>query len=378
MIERTVFSEEHLQFQQSLRRFLASEVAPRHASWEERGYVDRSLWTSAGQAGFLCPTLPECYGGSGADKLYSVMLTEEIARSGASGLGWALHSDIVAPYIESYGLDAAKCNYLPRMARGDLVGAIAMTEPSAGSDLKSIRTTAIRHGDEYVVNGSKTFITNGWHCDLVILAVKTDSSKGAKGISLLLAEAGVPGFSKGKLLKKSGMRALDTAELFFDDMRVPVTNLLGVEGQGFSYLLQQLPWERLQAAIYSIAAAEAAISATIAYTRERKAFNQELMGFQNTRFVLAELQTEIQIGRVFVDRCIKLLQQQALDATVASMAKYWATNLQFKTMDACVQLHGGYGYMLEFPIARAWADAAIYRLAGGSNEIMKELIGRSL
>jgi len=340
--------------------------------------VSREIWNRAGSEGFLCPTVPEEYGGSGGDQLFSISVIEEIAVAGASGLGWSLHSDVVAPYILSYGTEALMKHYLPKMVKGDVVGAIAMTEPGAGSDLKGISTTAERVGEEYVVNGSKTFITNGLHCDLVILAVKTDSQDGAKGISLLLADATLPGFTRGKLLKKSGMHALDTTELFFQDMRVPVSNLLGNEGQGFALLMQQLPWERLQAAIHSISAAEAALSLTIEYTKERHAFGRELLAFQNTRFTLSELKTEVQIGRVFVDKCTELLLQEKLDTTVASMAKYWSTNLRFKVTDACVQLFGGYGYMHDFPISHAWADAGIYRLAGGSNEIMKEVIGRSL
>ncbi len=378
MINRTLFNGEHYLFRDNLKRFLAREVLPYHSQWEERGYVSREIWNRAGSEGFLCPTVPEEYGGSGGDQLFSISVIEEIAVAGASGLGWSLHSDVVAPYILSYGTEALMKHYLPKMVKGDVVGAIAMTEPGAGSDLKGISTTAERVGEEYVVNGSKTFITNGLHCDLVILAVKTDSQDGAKGISLLLADATLPGFTRGKLLKKSGMHALDTTELFFQDMRVPVSNLLGNEGQGFALLMQQLPWERLQAAIHSISAAEAALSLTIEYTKERHAFGRELLAFQNTRFTLSELKTEVQIGRVFVDKCTELLLQEKLDTTVASMAKYWSTNLRFKVTDACVQLFGGYGYMHDFPISHAWADAGIYRLAGGSNEIMKEVIGRSL
>lgn len=378
MIDRTLFKEEHQLFRDNLKRFLAREVLPYHSQWEDRGYVDREIWRRAGFEGFLCPTVPETYGGSGADQLFSIAVIEEIAIAGASGLGWSLHSDVVAPYIMKYGTETQKNRYLPNMVSGKVVGAIAMTEPSAGSDLKGILTTAKKDGDEYVVNGSKTFITNGHHCDMAILAVKTDPHEGAKGISLLLIDATLPGFSRGKLLKKSGMSALDTTELFFDDMRVPVTNLLGHEGQGFAMLMEQLPWERLQAALFSVAAAEIALSETIGYTRERRAFGRELLTFQNTRFTLSELKTEVQIGRVFVDKCVELLLQGKLDATEASMAKYWATNLRFKVTDACVQMHGGYGYMQDYSIARAWADAGIYRLAGGSNEIMKEVIGRSL
>jgi acyl-CoA dehydrogenase len=378
MIDRALFNEEHRLFRDNLRRFIAKEVLPYHSQWEERGYVSREIWNRAGSEGFLCPTVPVEYGGCGGDQLFSISVIEEIAIAGTSGLGWSFHSDVVAPYILTYGTEEQRKHYLPKMVAGDVVGAIAMTEPAAGSDLKGILTTAKKVGDEYVINGSKTFITNGLHCDLVILAVKTDSQEGARGISLLLADATLPGFSRGKLLKKFGMHALDTTELFFQDMRVPISNLLGQEGRGFALLMQQLPWERLQAAIYSIAAAEAALSLTIDYTKERHAFGRELLAFQNTRFTLSELKTEIQIGRVFLDKCVELLLQGKLDTTVASMAKYWTTNLRFKVTDACVQLFGGYGYMRDFPISKAWADAGIYRLAGGSNEIMKEVIGRSL
>ncbi|HMN15511.1 MAG TPA: acyl-CoA dehydrogenase family protein, partial [Bellilinea sp.] len=341
MIDRTLFNGEHCLFRDNLKRFLTREVLPFHSQWEERGYVSREIWNRAGSEGFLCPTVPEEYGGSGGDQLFSISVIEEIAIAGASGLGWSLHSDVVAPYILSYGTETQMKHYLPKMVKGEIVGAIAITEPVAGSDLKSILTTAKRVGDEYVVSGSKTFITNGLHCDLVILAVKTDSQDGAKGISLLLVDATLPGFSRGKLLKKSGMHALDTTELFFQDMRVPVSNLLGNEGQGFALLMQQLPWERLQAAIHSIASAEAALSLTIEYTKERHAFGREFLAFQNTRFTLSELKTEVQIGRVFVDKCAELLLQGKLDTTVASMAKYWSTNLRFKVTDACVQLFGG-------------------------------------
>lgn len=378
MIDRTLFGEEHRLFRDNLRRFLSREVMPHHSEWEERGHVDREIWHRAGLEGFLCPTVPEAYQGSGADPLFSIATLEEIASAGASGLGWSLHSDVVAPYILTYGTEAQKSHYLPKMVSGEIVGAIAMTEPAAGSDLKEISTTAKRRGDEYIVNGSKVFVTNGHHCDMAILAVKTDPHGGAKGVSLLLVDATSPGFSRGKLLKKSGMHALDTTELFFDDMRVPVDNLLGQEGQGFAMLMQQLPWERLQAAVYSIAAAESALGLSIDYARQRRVFGRELLAFQNTRFRLSELKTEVQIGRVFVDKCVELLLQGKLDPTEASMAKYWTTDLRFKVADACVQMHGGYGYMRDYPISRAWADAGIYRLAGGSNEIMKELIGRSL
>jgi alkylation response protein AidB-like acyl-CoA dehydrogenase len=378
MIERTLFSEHHVQFRDTVRRFLEREVAPHHARWEEQGYVDREVWTKAGEAGLLCTSMPEAYGGSDADKLYSVVLFEEIARQGFTGLGFGLHNEIVAPYILSYGTDAQKEKYLPAMARGEIVGAIAMSEPAAGSDLQGVRSTAADQGDHYLLNGSKTFITNGWHADLVIVVAKTDPSAGAKGTSLLLIERGMPGFEKGKRLKKVGMKAQDTSELFFDNVRVPKANLLGEANRGFVYLMQELPWERLQIAITAVEASQAAIDWTVEYTKERKAFGTTVASFQNTRFTLAELQTEVQVARVFVDRCIDLLMQKKLDTATASMAKYWCSDLQCKVIDACVQLHGGYGYMWEYPIARAWADARVQRIYGGTNEIMKEVITRSM
>jgi alkylation response protein AidB-like acyl-CoA dehydrogenase len=378
MIERSLFSEHHEQFRDTVRRFLEKEVAPHHARWEDEGYVDREVWTKAGEAGLLCTSMPEAYGGSDADKLYSVVLFEEIARQGYTGLGFGLHNEIVAPYLLSYGTDAQKAKYLPAMARGEIVGAIAMSEPAAGSDLQGIRSTATDAGDHFLLNGSKTFITNGWHADLVIVVAKTDPSAGAKGTSLLLVERGMPGFEKGQRLKKVGMKAQDTSELFFDNVAVPKSNLLGDVNRGFVYLMQELPWERLQIAISGIQAAQAAIDWTLDYTKERKAFGTTVAAFQTTRFKFAELQTEVQVARVFVDRCIELLMQKKLDTATASMAKYWCSDLQCKVIDECVQLHGGYGYMWEYPIARAWADARVQRIYGGTNEIMKEVIARSM
>jgi alkylation response protein AidB-like acyl-CoA dehydrogenase len=378
MIERTLYNENHLQFRDTVRRFLEKEVAPHHARWEEQGYVDREVWLKAGEAGLLCTSMPEAYGGADADKLYSVALFEEIARQGYTALGFGLHNEIVAPYILSYGTDAQKAKFLPAMARGKVVGAIAMSEPSAGSDLQGIRSTATDAGDHFLLNGSKTFITNGWHADLVIVVAKTDPTAGAKGTSLLLVERGMPGFEKGKRLKKVGMKGQDTSELFFDNVKVPKTNLLGDVNRGFVYLMQELPWERLQIAISGIEAAQAAIDWTIDYTKERKAFGTTVANFQTTRFKLAELQTEVQVARVFVDRCIDLLMHKKLDTATASMAKYWCSDLQCKVIDECVQLHGGYGYMWEYPVARAWADARVQRIYGGTNEIMKEVIARSM
>jgi len=379
MIPRTLFTEEHESFRASFRRFLDKEVVPHHEHWEEQGYVDREVWLAAGEHGYLCPSMPPEYGGSGADRLFSMVMMEEVAKVHASGLGFGLHSEIVAPYILRYGTDAQKQRYLPRMARGEIIGAIAMTEPGTGSDLQSIKTTASRDASgHYVVNGAKTFITNGWHADLVITVVKTDPARGAKGTSLLLIERGMTGFEKGRRLKKLGLKAQDTSELFFQDVKVPADHLLGAEGQGFAYLMQELPWERMQIAIDAVACAQQAIDETLAYVRERKAFGTTVASFQNTRFKLAEMQTQVQIARVFVDQCMVELQKGTLDAATAAMAKYATTDLQGKVLDECLQLHGGYGFMLEYPIARAYADARVSRIYGGTNEIMKEVVARSM
>ncbi|KRC30215.1 acyl-CoA dehydrogenase family protein [Acidovorax sp. Root219] len=383
MIERTLFNADHQAFAESFARFLDKEVAPHHAAWEEQGYVDRAVWTKAGENGFLCMALPEEYGGAGADKLYSVAQMEAIARAGFTGIGFGLHSEIVAPYLLHYGTEEQKRRYLPQLASGAMVGAIAMSEPAAGSDLQGIKATAVKSADgsHYVLNGSKTFITNGWHADLVIVVAKTDPAAGAKGTSLFLVERGMPGFEKGQRLKKLGMKAQDTSELFFTDVKVPADNLLGgpaMEGRGFICLMEQLPWERLQIAITAVAASQAAIDWTVDYVKQRKVFGQPVASYQNTRYTLAELQTEVQVARVFVDKCCELIGASQLDTATASMAKYWTTDLQCKVMDECLQLHGGYGYMWEYPITRAYADARVQRIYGGTNEIMKEVITRAM
>ena len=382
MIERTLFSADHEAFRDSFRRFMDKEIAPFHAEWEEQGYVDREVWRKAGANGFLCMTMPEAFGGAGADKLYSVVQMEELSRGGWSGIGYSLHSEIVAPYILHYGSEAQKARYLPRLASGEMIGAIAMSEPAAGSDLQGVKTTALRKSDEqgeyFLVNGSKTFITNGWHADLVIVVAKTNPAAGAKGTSLLLMERGMPGFDKGKRLKKIGLKAQDTSELFFNDVRVPVENLLGAENRGFINLMEQLPWERMQIAIGAVAKAQAAIEWTLAYVKDRKVFGQTVGAFQNTRFKLAEMQTEVQVAQVFVDKCLTLLLDDKLDTATASMAKYWVSDLENKVIDQCLQLFGGYGYMWEYPIARAFADARVQRIYGGTNEIMKEVISRAM
>ena len=378
MIPRTLFSPEHETFRDSARRFMEEEVKPHDEKWQEQGYVDREVWLKAGKNGFLCMSMPEEYGGAGADRLYSMALIEEQARANITSLGWSLHSEIVAPYLLNYGSETLKKKYLPKMASGEMIGAIAMSEPGAGSDLQGVKTNAIRKGDRYVVNGSKTFITNGWNCDLVIVVAKTDPTKGAKGTSLVVVDTSMKGFTKGKRLKKMGLKGQDTAELFFDNVEVPSENLIGQENNGFVYLMQELPWERMQIAIAAVAKTEAAIRWTIDYVRERKAFGKPVASFQTTRFKLAELTTEAQVARVFVDRCMELLLEKKLDTATASMAKYWVTDLECRVIDECVQLHGGYGYMWEFPISQAYVDARVQRIYGGTNEIMKELISRSI
>ncbi len=377
-IERTLFDSDHEIFRDTVRRFVEDEIAPFHAQWEKDGKISREAWLKAGELGLLCASMPEEYGGGGVERTYSVILLEELARAGATGPGFGLHSEIVAPYINSYGSEEQKRKFLPKMAKGEMIGAIAMTEPGTGSDLQGVRTTAIKDGNELVINGAKTFITNGEMSDVVIVVVKTDPDAGAKGISLVLVEADREGFRKGRNLEKIGLKAQDTSELFFDDVRVPMTNLLGEEGKGFIYLMQELAWERLQLSISAVANTEAAVEWTIDYTKQREAFGQPIMDFQNTRFKLAEVKTQATVARAFVDKLIALMLEDKLDAETAAMAKWWTSDTQCKVIDECLQLHGGYGYMWEFPIARAWADARIQRIYAGTNEIMKEIIGRSL
>ena len=378
MIERKLFSAEHEIFRAQVARFMEREVVPFHGQWEKDGQISRETWNKAGETGLLCPTVPADYGGAGADFLFSAIVLEELARVGATGPGFGLHSDIVAPYILHYGSESQKQTWLPKMVAGEAVGAIAMTEPGAGSDLQGVRTSAVPDGDSLVVNGSKTFITNGQHADLVLLVTKTDTTEGAKGTSLVLVEGSREGFRRGRNLEKVGMKAQDTSELFFDDVRIPSENLLGEMGQGFTYLIQELPQERLLVGITAVAATEAALEWTINYTRERQAFGQAIADFQHIRFRLAELKTETQVGRVFLDRCMEAHLEGRLDVEAAAMCKYWLTDLQCRVIDECVQMHGGYGYMWEFPIARAFADARVQRIYAGTNEIMKELISWTL
>ena len=377
-IKRTIFDEDLDIFRSMVRRFCEEEIQPHHEQWEKDGQISREAWLKAGELGLLCASMPEEYGGAGADRRYSIVVMEELARIGATGPGFSLHSEIVAPYIYRYGSEEQKQKYLPKMAKGECIGAIAMTEPGTGSDLQGVRTSAIRDGNELVVNGSKTFITNGQMADVVIVVTKTDPAAGAKGISLVLVEAGTEGFRKGRNLEKLGLKAQDTSELFFDDVRVPTTNMLGEEGKGFVYLMQELAWERLQVAIGAVSNTEAAVQWTIDYTKERKAFGKSIIEFQNTGFQLAEAKTEATVARVFVDKCIELMMAGELDAETAAMAKYWTSDLQNKILDTCLQLHGGYGFMWEYPITRAYADARVQRIYAGTNEIMKEIISRGL
>lgn len=379
MFRRTIFGQEHEMFREQVRRFVEAEIVPHHAQWEKDGRVSREAWQKAGKAGLLCATMPEEYGGAGADFLFSMIVLEELARVGAMGPGFSLHSDIVAPYLLHYGSDAVKAEWLPMMARGEAIGAIAMTEPAAGSDVQGIKTTAVRDGDTYIINGQKVFITNGGNCDLLVLACKTDPSQGARGTSLILVPAHTSGFRKGnQLLEKVGWKAQDTAELFFDDVRVPADNLLGGEGRGFYHLMEQLPQERLMQCVRSVAALEAALEWTIAHVTQRKAFGKSIADFQNTRFKLAETKAEVTMLRVFVDKCLEMHAAGELDAVDAAMGKMLTSEFLCNRLDDLLQMHGGYGYMWEYPIARAWADARGGRIAGGTGEIMREIIGRSV
>ena len=378
MILRTLYDSDHEMFRQSVRKFIETHAIPNHETWEKEGMVSDEVWLGAGSQGFLCPTVAEKYGGVDADFRYNCIVNEEIARSGCSGLGWTLHSDIAVPYIERYGTEYQKEKYLSRCVSGELITAIAMSEPGAGSDLQGTKTNAVLDGDHYILNGSKTFITNGQKSGLVIVVAKTDVSAGSKGISLFLVESEFEGFSKGKNLEKLGMKAQDTSELFFQDVRVPKENLLGEEGRGFIYLMQDLPQERLSIAVGAIANAQALLESTIDYTKERKAFGVSVASFQNTQFKLAELSAEISSAEVFLDRCTVLLLNDELDTVTASKLKLVATDLQCKVADECLQLHGGWGYMWEYPVCRAFADSRVQRIYGGSNEIMKLIISREL
>jgi alkylation response protein AidB-like acyl-CoA dehydrogenase len=379
MLARTLFTDEHHRFRQTVRRFMEKEVIPHYAQWEKDGCVSREVWRKAGELGLLGINIPEEYGGSGADDFrFSTIVMEELMLANAPGVGFSLHADTAVPYLLKYCTEEQKQRWLPGVAAGELILAIAMTEPGAGSDLAAVRTTAIRDGDHYVVNGAKTFITNGLLSDLVIAVVKTDPSAGHRGISLLVVERDMEGFRRGRKLEKIGLHAQDTAELFFENVRVPVTNLLGEEGKGFRYLMSNLPQERLTIAIKAVAACVFALQETVRYCKERTAFGQPIGSFQNSRFKLAEMETETQIAQVFLDRCVEELNAGTLTAEAGAMAKWWTTELEGRVLDQCLQLHGGYGYMLEYPIARAYLDARVQRIYGGTNEIMKEIIGRAM
>ncbi|MFI6743325.1 acyl-CoA dehydrogenase family protein [Nonomuraea sp. NPDC050451] len=378
-MRRDLFDEEHLLFRETVREFMAREVVPHHAQWEKDGIVPREVWKKAGELGMFGFSVPEEYGGAGVtDFRYNTVIVEEIIRIGASGLGFSLHNDVMAPYLVDLTDDEQKQRWLPGFASGELISAIAMSEPGAGSDLQGIRTTAIREGDHYLVNGQKTFITNGINADLVVVVAKTDPEAGARGTTLIVVERGMEGFERGRNLEKIGMKAQDTAELFFENVRVPVANRLGPrDGEGFFQLMHNLPQERLSIAVGAVAAAEAVLEETIEYCKTRQAFGRSIGSFQNTRFVLAELATETEIARHYVDKCILALNAGQLDAVDAAKAKWWTTELQTKVIDRCLQLHGGYGYMMEYPVAKAWLDSRVQTIYGGTTEIMKEIIGRS-
>lgn len=374
------FDDELRMLQDASRRFFQNEFVPHYDRWVDQGFVDRDAWHKAGAAGLLCAQIPVEFGGGGGDFRHEAVVLDEIGRLGLNGFSYMVHSSIVAPYIFSYGSQKQKNRWLPRMASGEMVGAIAMTEPAAGSDLQAIQTTAVRDGDEYVINGSKTYISSGQQCDLVIVVVKTDKTQKAKGTSLIVVEtADNPGFQRGQNLKKLGLKAADTSELFFNNCRVPATNLLGTEaGQGFGQLMNQLSAERLLVALSAVANMERALEITLVYVKQRKAFGQRILDFQNSRFQLAECKTEALIARNFVDHCVTQHLEGNLDAATASMAKYWCTEKLGEVVDTCLQLHGGAGYMEEYEISRLYADARVQRIVGGTNEIMKELIGRTL
>ncbi|WP_298518158.1 acyl-CoA dehydrogenase family protein [uncultured Nocardioides sp.] len=375
----SIYEQEHEDFRATARAFLAKEVTPYHDAWEEAGQVDREVWTKAGAAGLLCFDVDEEYGGAGAkDFRFNVVLTEELSRAGASGVGFPVHNDVIVPYISHLANDEQKRRWLPGLVSGELISAIAMTEPGAGSDLQGIRTTAVDKGDHYVLNGSKTFISNGILSDLVVVVARTDPDAGHQGISLLVVERGMAGFERGRNLDKIGMKAQDTSELFFDNVEVPKANLLGPEGSGFVSLMQNLPQERISIAAIAVAASELVLELCLDYAKTREAFGKPIGSFQHNRFLLAEMATEVHIARVFLNDCVLRLNAGEVDTALASMAKWWTTELQTKVVDRGVQLFGGYGYMTEYPIAKAFVDSRIQTIYGGTTEIQKEIIGRML
>ncbi|GLC96637.1 acyl-CoA dehydrogenase [Cupriavidus sp. TA19] len=377
-IQRTIFRDDHEMFRTTVRRFLERECLPRQAEWDKAGKVDRETWLKAGREGLLCVTLPTEYGGGGGDFGHSAIFNEEQARAGISGPGFGVHSDIIAPYLARIGNEEQKQRWLPKVCSGEYILAIGMTEPGTGSDLKAIRTTAIREGDEYVINGSKTFISNGLNADLIIMVCKTDPSAGSRGVSLIVVEADREGFRRGRKLDKVGQHAQDTAELFFDNVRVPVANLLGEEGKGFGYLMAELPQERLSIAISAAAKLEVSLEHTLAYVKDRKAFNQTVWDFQNTKFKLADIKAQAIAVRLMIDHYLGEHIRRRLTLEEAAVAKLYATEALGQALDQMVQLHGGYGYMLEYPVARAFADSRVTRIYGGTSEVMRELISRKL
>jgi len=379
LLERDIYaSEEHKMMQQMIQDFITTEIIDQTDEWEKNGMVSRDLWERAGELGLLCIDMPEQYGGTGLDFSFSALFIEELGKKGVSGPGFSLHSDIVAPYLLKYGTEAQKQKYLPLMATGKMITSIGMTEPSCGSDLKALKTTAVDKGDHYLVNGQKTFITNGYMSDMSIVAVKTNPGTQKEGVSLLIMESAYEGFEKGIPFKKLGMKAQDTCELFFDNVKVPKDNLLGEEGLGFKIMMTELARERLTVALNAIGGAQGAIENTIEYTSTRTAFKQPIAGFQNTQFKLAECTSQLQVHQAFLDRCTQLLSNHRLTAESASIAKYSATEMHSKVVDECLQLFGGYGYMWDFPIARMYADNRVARIYAGTNEIMKVLIARGL
>jgi alkylation response protein AidB-like acyl-CoA dehydrogenase len=378
-MKRTIFDADHEAFRDTVRTFCEKEIAPHHDQWEKDGIVPREVWEKAGELGLLGFMMPEEHGGGGiTDFRYNAILSEEVTRIGASGIGFVIQTDLVSGYLLSYATDEQKARWFPRFCSGEMITAIAMTEPGTGSDLQGIKTRAVLDGDEYVINGSKTFITNGINADLVLVVCQTDPEAGAMGFSLIAVERGTPGFERGRNLDKIGLKAQDTAELYFEDVRVPKENLLGEPGQGFIYLMEKLPQERLSISVVAAAACRAAIDMTLDYVKERKAFGKPIGSFQNSRFVLAELETEARIAQVFVDESITQHNRGDLTVADAAMGKWWTTELQKKTVDRCLQLHGGYGYMAEYPISKAYLDTRIQTIYGGTTEIMKEIIGRGM
>ena len=380
MIPRHIFESEHDVFRDTVRKFLMEEAYEQHVQWEKDGQIDRNFWYKAGEQGMLCPGAPEEYGGVGADFRYNMVVSEEVSRLGLTGIGFSLHNDVTTPYLTNVANEAQKQKYLQRCISGDCIVAIAMTEPGTGSDLQGIKTSAVDMGDHYVLNGSKTFITCGQQADIVLVVCRTnpDPAAGAKAFSILIVEGGMPGFERGRNLDKLGQKAQDTSELFFNDVKVPKENLLGEEGMGFIYLMRELPQERLSIAVSAVAGCESVMAQTVNYVKERKAFGKSIADFQNTQFTLAQLEAEVTAMRIFIDRCAELLLRSELTTVDASKAKLLATELQGRVTDQCLQLHGGYGYMWEYHVTRAYADARIQRIYGGTSEVMKLIIGRDL